>query len=331
MAADVQIHPNGDIFMPSLDFLQINEENINHLMEIFKLSQEDLSNQLTYRVDEDCESLYNSRGAHILESFEGDYIVVDYPIGEWPGAGIIGYLSIVNRGIFRHKTTGKKAIIAYISWTCSMTSSTENKLNEYLSNKLYYFKKNYNNKTTISINKFAVHNISKLLFNSVRDIDYVLLYSLALEDAKNSHRAARKKSACTFLTEWNSIIDNTPILPKDDINDEDNMIYLWSPVQSTNNIYNFFKKSGSNISNYNENTGNLGCSGNASSALSGFGSESFISSGLYHNISSIRPRLLPPEHLPNNNINMTAGGNHRSRRSKRRKGKNKKTKRSKRN
>ena len=292
MAATVPIHPNGDIFMPSLGLLQINEENINYLMETFDLSQNDIAEQLFNRADPECEPLHyeqdeplfnENTNTHILDKYINDYIVVDYPYNDFQGAGIIGYISIIHKGIYQHKVTGKKAYVAYIVQTCSLAQSTETtnilretgipyNLNEFISEKLNYFK-SLNAATTTSINKFVVHYISKLLFESqAGKVDYVLLYSTGIKDesynSHPAHRAARKKNACSFLTEWNSIVDGKPLKTKDEL-DSNDLVYLWSPIISTNDLYNFFKDRGSNISDYNEKTGNLGCQKSSTSSTTG--------------------------------------------------------------
>lgn len=292
MAAPEPIHPNGHIFMPSLVLLEINEANINYLMEVFDLSYDDIAKQLFNRSDQDCEDLYqfkydeeliNESGIHTLDKYYGGYMVVDMPSDHLKGAGIVGYINIKpKKSIYIHRTTNIRAAVAYIQWTCSLTSSDEETnildgdrmytVYDFIRMKLQYYQaQNPGVHITTSINKFLVHHISKLLFNywqgiDRRQLDCVLLFSSGIRNngynTHPAHRAAGKTHACSFLTEWISESDGKQLFDEARLDDDD-LVYLWSPNYSTNDLYTFFEERGSDIGDYDENSGEIICPRNS--------------------------------------------------------------------
>ncbi len=173
------------------------------------------------------------------------YLAYDMPDDDLPGAGVVGIISYTlldgHKVIYRYyKPTPAgdlHAGIAYINWTCSFSNQEE--VAELLRAKLL---KHPGKK--LSVGSFLLYNLTRVFRNYTNSIspvpiDVVILFSVALKEARKAHRKVGKRSACRFLLQWISIVDeHNTVLDYFEYDLKPNyMIYTYPPLIGDTNIF----------------------------------------------------------------------------------------------
>ncbi len=247
-------NPNGFTFMPSYRLIRINSEqpeSIDLVLTELQLTRAQLSEQLTTRL--------NQHHGEDIYFFDGDFLVIDYPNGPIPGAGIVGYYSVIadysNLNYNFYMKYDETAFIAEIQEAVSFTSlpiptnfpkpdGTFYTLSEFIENKLFYFKETI--PTVIdSVNKFALHNISFYLneYGKINEFepDYIILYFDEISGARKFNDDDGIISVGGFLKTWKHLLNSEffGYAPT-------SYMFIWNDEQSTQDIYRHFNLISSN-------------------------------------------------------------------------------------
>jgi hypothetical protein len=114
----------------------------------------------------------------------------------------VGLLSIITKVgadiIFTHPL-GYQAIGCYISWTCSFTKSRK-MTNMGVTIRDYYRVQADHYRLTIS--KYITDYVGEWLLRQYDGLQYVIFYSIGIEQSRESHRKHGKLSACKFVESW---------------------------------------------------------------------------------------------------------------------------------
>lgn len=174
------------------------------------------------------------------------------------GVGVVGYISATYlpgaESIFRytHSVHPLHAAVGYIRWTCSFTNSNP-ELSHALAQKLRASpgkKLSIGSYLLVNLMRHFIHTISAISSESGIPVHMYMFWSFALMSARSAHRKVGKRSACGFLTSWESIAE--PLSGIDTMFSEgysaNNMIFTYPPLVPGEPIYDtVFAVTGANL------------------------------------------------------------------------------------